>query len=102
MKAAFILEDKNRLALFNDLAKDRQNVKVLMRKNHMLENAARRALDSMEEEGLVIREGDRYQLTLEGKGLVTRVRELEHKGVSGEGVGESAGKRRIISPRYRT
>jgi|APFre7841882724_1041349.scaffolds.fasta_scaffold25831_2 predicted transcriptional regulator len=102
MKAAFILEDKSRLTLFNDLAKDRQTVKALTRKNHMLENVARRALDSMEEEGLVIREGDRYQLTVEGKGLVNKVRELERKGASREGVGESTGKRRIISPKYRT
>lgn len=102
MKAAFIVEDKSRLTLFNDLAKDRQTVKTLTRKNHMLENVARRALDSMEEEGLVIREGDRYQLTVGGKGLVNKVRELERKGASREGVGESTGKRRIISPRYRT
>lgn len=101
MKATFILEDNNRLALFNDLTKGRQTVKALMRKNHMLENPTRKALDSMEEEGLVIREGDRYQLTNEGKDLIPKIRDLERKGVSGEGVGESAGKRRVISPQYK-
>jgi predicted transcriptional regulator len=100
-KSAFVLEDSNRLALFNDLVKDQQTVRTLIRKNRMPENLARKALDSMEEEGLVIREGDRYQLTIEGKDLVNEVRSLERRGASAEGVGKSIGKRRIAEPRYK-
>jgi predicted transcriptional regulator len=85
MKARLVVQDKIKLALSNDLAKGVQTIRTLMIKNRISHDVVIKALDSMEDEGLVIRVGQKYKLTLKGRTVLNEARKLEQMGAKGRG-----------------
>jgi predicted transcriptional regulator len=100
MNGPSLIHDREKLALCNDLAKGIQTIKTLMRKNRMPRNQVLSSLDSLEEEGLVIRVGEIYKLTIKGRKMINETRKMERLGIPSKGVGSRRGRSRALYPFY--
>jgi predicted methyltransferase len=69
MNVEFIQKDKQRLAIFQGLAKAELSVEQLVDRNHIKLETVKDVLNSMEQEGIVALKGEVYFLTDEGRKL---------------------------------
>jgi predicted methyltransferase len=78
MEIEFIIKDKRRMAVVNDLsAEGPLSIKRLSSKNRMPETMMGRVIESMEEEGIVSSEEGGYRLTEKGREMVLELRKWE-------------------------
>ncbi len=78
MNIEFIQNDKQRLSIFEDLAKGELTEEQLASKNHLSLEAVKDALFAMEQEGLVALTGEVHSLTHKGKKLALEISRNAH------------------------
>ena len=77
MEEGFIVSNKIRKAIFLEVASGEKSLSRIMRKHHLIEHAARNAIEELEEHGLIEKKEDGYELTEEGVKIFNKLRELE-------------------------
>jgi predicted methyltransferase len=78
MDIEFIQNDKQRFAIFQDLAKAESTVKQLANKNHLTVEAVKDVLYSMEQKGIVAWKGEVHFLTDDGRRLASQINKNAH------------------------
>ena len=78
MNIEFIQNDKQRLSIFEDLAKEDLSEEDLAGKNHLSLEAVKDALYAMEKEGLVALKGEVHSLTDNGRKLALEINRNAH------------------------
>ena len=81
MGIEFILNDKNRLAVFLDLAKTELSEEQLADRNRLTVEKVKDALYPMEQEGIVSFKGEVHYLTEKGKKLALEIKKTARLGV---------------------
>ena len=69
MDEGYILSNKYRRAVFDELIAGEYNIKRIAKKHRMVPKIAIRVMDDFEQGGIVKRNGSRYELTEEGRKL---------------------------------
>ncbi|MCD6481653.1 MAG: hypothetical protein J7L31_05215 [Thermoplasmata archaeon] len=77
MEEGFIVSNKIRKAIFLEVASGEKSLSRIMRKHHLIEHAARNAIEELEQHGLIEKKEDGYELTEEGIKIFNKLRELE-------------------------
>ncbi|HHO57349.1 MAG TPA: hypothetical protein ENJ70_02215 [Thermoplasmatales archaeon] len=77
MEEGFIVSNKIRKAIFLEVASGEKSLSRIMRKHHLIEHAARNAIEELEEHGLIEKKEDGYELTEDGIKIFNKLRELE-------------------------
>jgi len=78
MDIEFIIKDKRRIAVLNDLSVEEPlTLHRLVLKNHIPEGMMRIVIRSMEEKDIITLVEGGYELTEKGRGLIKEVRKLE-------------------------
>ncbi len=73
----YIVSDKRRTAIYQDLAKEDQSVEGLARKLRMPEEMVKRELDDLRKKKLVKKLKGKFSLTKMGKGVLDKMRVYE-------------------------
>ena len=74
MDEGFILSNKFRRAIFDELASGETNINRIAKKNHIIRNVAIRIADDFINGDILEKKGNRYILTKEGKKLAGNIR----------------------------
>jgi predicted methyltransferase len=78
MDIEFIQNDKQRLAIFEDLVKAESTVEQLANKNHIPMETVKDVLYSMEQKGIVAWKGEAHFLTDDGRKLASKINKNAH------------------------
>jgi predicted transcriptional regulator len=70
MEEGFILANKYRRVIFDELAAGQTDIKRISKKNRIIPRVAQRIIDEFVTEGIVEKKGNAYVFTDEGKKLV--------------------------------
>jgi predicted transcriptional regulator len=73
MDEGFILANKFRRVIFDELAAGENDIKRIAKKNRMIPRVAQRIIDEFITGGIVEKKGNRYMFTDEGKKLVETI-----------------------------
>ncbi|VVB60851.1 Uncharacterised protein [uncultured archaeon] len=73
MDEGFILANKFRRAIFDELVSGETNIKRITKKNRMIPRVAQRIIDEFVIGGIVEKKGNMYMFTAEGKKLVETI-----------------------------
>lgn len=73
----FILENKNRKAVFQELASGETDPERIAKKHHLIERVVDQVLDDLVDEELVEQDGGGYELTDEGESLARELKNQE-------------------------
>lgn len=73
----FILENKNRKAVFQELASGETDPERIAKKHHLIERVVDQVLDDLVEEELAEEDGGGYELTDEGESLARELKNQE-------------------------
>jgi predicted transcriptional regulator len=74
MDEGFILSNKFRRAIFDELASGETNINRIAKKHHIIINVARRVADDFINGGILEKKGNKYLLTKEGEKLAANIR----------------------------
>lgn len=74
MEGGFILSNKFRKMIFDDIVSGDNDIESICRKNHIPKKVARDLVDEMVEMGILEKKGESYHLTEEGKKLAYKLR----------------------------
>ena len=74
MDEGFILSNKFRRAIFDELASGETNIDYIAKKHHIIHKIAMRVADDFISGGILEKKGNRYRLTQEGEKLATTIR----------------------------
>ena len=74
MDEGYILSNKFRRAIFDELASGEKNIERIAKKHHIIRNVAIRVADDFINGGILKKNGNNYVLTDEGKKLATSIR----------------------------
>ena len=74
MDEGFILSNKFRRAIFDELASGETSIERIAKKHHIIRNVARRVADDFIGGGILEKKGNRYFLTQEGEKLAVSIR----------------------------
>jgi len=69
----FILANKYRRAIFEELASGEHNIHYIAKKHRIIKSVAQRVIDSFVTEGIVEQKGTTYHFTKEGEKLVQQL-----------------------------
>lgn len=73
----FILENKNRKAVFQELASGETDPERIAKKHHLIERVVDQVLEDLVGEDLVTQGADGYELTDEGESLARELKNQE-------------------------
>ncbi len=73
MDEGFILANKFRRVIFDELAAGETDIKRISKKNRMIPRVAQRIIDEFVKGGIVEKKGNNYVFTNEGKKLVETI-----------------------------
>lgn len=73
----FILENKNRKAVFQELASGETDAERIAKKHHLIERVVEQVLEDLVDEELAEQGGDGYELTDEGESLARELKNQE-------------------------
>lgn len=73
MDEGFILANKFRRVIFDELASGETDIKRITKKNRMIPRVAQRVIDEFITGGIVEKKGNTYVFTAEGKKLVETI-----------------------------
>jgi len=73
MDEGFILSNKYRRAIFDELAAGETNIQRIAKKHRIIQIAAQRVVDDFLEGGIVEKQGNNYVFTKEGQKLVESI-----------------------------
>jgi len=73
MDEGFILSNKFRRAIFDELVSGETNIKRIAKKHHIIHMVAQKVANDFITGGIVEKKGNTYHLTKEGEKLATRV-----------------------------
>jgi predicted transcriptional regulator len=88
MDLQFVLKDKFRLAVIEDLSGGEQSIERITKKNHLPAPAVDRAVRELMAEDIVGGPGSSLYLTDKGKEMLARIKGMEH--ISGGGADPKA------------
>jgi len=74
MDEGFILSNKFRRAIFDELASGETDINRIAKKHHIIINVARRVADDFINGGILEKKGNKYLLTKEGEKLAANIR----------------------------
>ena len=74
MDEGFILSNKFRRAIFDELVSGETDIDRIAKKHHIIRNVARRVADDFISGGILEKKGNRYSLTKEGEKLAVNIR----------------------------
>ena len=74
MDEGFILSNKFRRAIFDELASGETSIEHISKKQHIVHRVTMRVIDDFISGGLLEKKGNRYHLTQEGEKLATTIR----------------------------
>ncbi|KAA0009576.1 MAG: hypothetical protein FE037_05470 [Thermoplasmata archaeon] len=74
MEEGFILSNKFRKMIFDDIASGEKDVKSISRRNHIPLKVAKEIADELVNAGVLEKKEDGYHLTREGEKLVEKLR----------------------------
>jgi len=74
MDEGFILSNKFRRAIFDELASGETDIDRIAKKHHIIRNVARRVADDFINGGILEKKGNKYLLTKEGEKLAVNIR----------------------------
>lgn len=70
----FILSNKFRMAIFDELASGETNIYRIAKKHHIIQNVVRRITEEFISGGILEKKGNKYILTKEGEKLANNIR----------------------------
>lgn len=70
----FILSNKFRMAIFDELASGETDIWRIAKKHHIIRNVVRRVTEEFIKGGILEKKGNRYILTKEGEKLADNIR----------------------------
>ena len=74
MEEGFILSNKFRKAVFNELSFSEVDVETISKKHHIPMSAVEKAIKDLQDAGLVKEDRGRYSLTKEGERIAEKLR----------------------------
>lgn len=74
MDEGFILSNKFRRAIFDELASGETSIEYIAKKQHIIHKVAMRVADDFISGGILEKKGNRYHLTQEGEKLAATIR----------------------------
>jgi len=74
MDEGFILSNKFRRAIFDELASGETDIDRIAKKHHIIRNVARRVADDFISGGILEKKGNKYLLTKDGEKLAVNIR----------------------------
>ena len=74
MDEGYILSNKFRRAIFDELASGETNIERIAKKHRIIRTVAKRIADEFIDGGILERKGNRYVFTKEGEKLVASIR----------------------------
>jgi len=74
MDEGFILSNKYRRAIFDELASGEKDINRIAKKHHIILNVANRVADDFVKGGILEKKGNRYNLTEDGEKLAVTIR----------------------------
>lgn len=74
MDEGYILSNKFRRAIFDELASGETDINRIAKKHHIIINVARRVTDDFINGGILEKKGNKYLLTKEGEKLAANIR----------------------------
>jgi|Deesub1362A_J573_1020465.scaffolds.fasta_scaffold05063_4 predicted transcriptional regulator len=77
MEEGFIISNKIRKAVFIEIASGEKSLSRLIKKHHLIEQAARNAIEELKEHGLIEEKEDGYVLTELGKKIYGKLKGSE-------------------------
>ena len=70
----FILSNKFRMAIFDELASGETDIYRIAKKHHIIKNVVRRISEEFISGGILEKKGNKYMLTKEGEKLANSIR----------------------------
>jgi len=70
----FILSNKFRMAIFDELASGENDIYRIAKKHHIIQNVVRRITEEFINGGILEKKGNKYILTKEGEKLANSIR----------------------------
>jgi len=74
MDEGYILSNKFRMAIFDELASGESNIERIAKKHHIVPLVAKKVVNDFIDGGILEKKGDKYILTKEGEKLATSIR----------------------------
>ncbi len=77
MEEGFVISNKIRKAIFLEVASGEKHLSRMVKKHHLIERAAKNAIEELKEHGLIEGEEGEYKLTESGIKIYNKLKELE-------------------------
>ena len=74
MDEGFILSNKFRMAIFDEIASGETNIERIAKKHHIVLLVAKKVVNDFISGGILEKKGNKYILTCEGEKLATNIR----------------------------